>query len=359
MELTGIISLLYIYIAVTNACPELCECDQNMEKLTCRGVKLTPEYLLTLVLPETIKEVYFINNDLSTISSAVLRPFRRVEKLVIKQNLIAEIPPYTFQEFENLTSLEINNNKLHELNKHVFSGLNKLNDLVVSYNEVTDLYPGIFDTLPAIKSIKMMHNKIREIPNGVFTKLRSLSKLFMSNNEIASLGAEAFQNMSMNRIDLSSNKIKRLPRSTFKNLRIERNILLFRNHFDCACKDLMSYSKYFTGLKMMGGQCVAPLNLKGENIQSAYMKTDCTLCDLEMCRNGGTCQGNKTAFSCMCSDQYKGHMCERSICQPEIRYVNQVVQVRTTFIPFHSSMGTEFLMRKTVLSVISDAMNLF
>lgn len=334
MELFAVSTIaLILFVGLTTGCPDLCVCDKRKEKLTCKNVKLTPEYLLKLVIPPSIKEIYFTDNGLAKITPDILRPFRQATKLEISRNLIEDIPPFTFQEFQNLTKLKLNNNKIREINRDAFTGLRKLVSLEIVSNKLTDLYAGMFDRTQSITSIKLMDNKIQEIPNGVFSRLPSLNFLFIHENEIASIGDKAFQNMTMERIDLTNNRIKRLSRSTFLNFKIKFKISLLYNPLQCDCKDVMTYARDFKGMqKYIWGDCSSPANLKGKNIVRAYLDTDCTLCDLNLCQNGGSCEGNRTSFSCMCLDQFRGSMCERSICKPEIRYVEKVVQLPSSTV---------------------------
>ena len=299
--------LLLLYVArLSYACPDLCMCADGSYTLRCININLTPEYLRNIVIPTTTKEVYITSNKLAKISRDVLRPFRHATRLEITRNLVEKIPPNTFVEFENLTRLTLEGNKIRELHPNSFSGLTKLIRLNIADNKLTYLYEGMFDDVASVSSLKLMRNGLQAIPNGVFTRMPLLQDLFIGHNKISRLGDRAFQNMSMYKLDLTYNDIKRIPRSAFLNFKIKYKILLYYNRLECNCVDVMTYARDFKELQLViWGVCHSPANLKDKSILIAYTYTDCTLCDLNLCKNGGTCQGNKTSFICVCPDQFK------------------------------------------------------
>lgn len=320
--------LLGSIIDFATSCHSICSCNKLETKLTCSDVTLTSEDLRTFVVPRGITEVTFTNNNVSKVSADILHPFRAVSKLQISSNLIESIPNGTFQNFKNLTALILSNNQIEGLQGHEFVGLSKLLRLDLAGNYLVRLNQGIFDKLSSIASIELQSNKLEYIPDGVFTPLHSLRDLFIGKNSIKQVGAKAFQNMSMNKLELSSNKIKSLSPTTFLNFRIKRKILLLNNEMHCGCREVMMYAKYFKGMQNdIWATCNTPPDLKGKYIATAYKGTQCTMCDLNFCKNGASCQGNKTDYSCICAEQYKGAFCERSICKADIKYVNRYIKV--------------------------------
>lgn len=322
-------------------CPELCNCPTT-SKLRCNNI-LTTDYIKNMIIPDTMKEIHFTNNKIAKISAEILRPFRHVTKLVITRNLIDDIPENTFREFENLTTLDLTANVVRELHPDSFAGLSKLTSLNLGRNKLTYLYEGMFEHVPLLRTLKLMRNKISSIPNGVFTRVTTLKDLFIGYNQIVRLGDRAFQNMSMYKLDISHNLIERIERSVFMNFNVRYKIILMNNKLACTCRDVMVYAKDFKALSNdIWAFCHSPENLKGKSILKAFTQTDCTLCDLDLCQNGGTCRGNKTTFNCLCPDQFKGKTCETSICKPEIRYIEKIVQLPSvTVLKYRDTEGQE------------------
>ena len=321
------ILLLVVWVCV-HLVPGNCSCDKRGYTLRCINIHLTPHLLDTIHVPPYISEVHLSNNQLSAISHQFLHRFRHVKKLAISHNRLRVIPPHAFKHFKNLTTLSLKGNLIREIHPDVFKGTKRLRSLDLSENQLSYLYHGMFKHVTGLRTLKLMANRIRVIPNGVFTRMRHLQDLFMGHNIITRMEDAAFQNMTMNKLDLTYNKIAKISPSTFLNFQIKYKIMMYFNLLECYCADVMRYAKYLTAMQAhIWANCHLPRELKDKNILTAFTFTKCTLCDLDVCKNGGRCRGNQTDFTCTCSEQFKGKTCDRSICEPDIvRYVDDVVK---------------------------------
>lgn len=323
------IAVAFMFRLIEASCPSICDCDRyTPSRMTCSNILLTMKDLQDLRIPSSISELRLIDNDIAEISADILRNFVNLTSLEISQNLITNIPENTFIKYKFLKTLKLKGNKIDTISRNSFAGLKNLKKLDLGNNELKVLTPTVFSELQSVQEIKLIYNKIQTVPNGAFTSLKELKDLFLTHNNVSSLGDRAFQNLTMKRIGLTHNKLKRIPVGAFKGLTIRYKILLYFNPLECMCKDLADYAVNLKHLRnRILGDCESPYDVKDKHMLTAYAETKCTLCDLKPCRNGGTCTGNKTWYSCICTERYKGRRCETSICQYKIQYVERVVYI--------------------------------
>ena len=299
------------------SCPEECFCTNT--KMTCDKVKLTEEGLTSLDIPSQITELVLRENQLEAISESSLVKMRHLETLSFLKNKIKKIPIFAFRGFSKLRKLTINENEVDELSEGSFIGLENLMYLEMQQNKISRLEPSVFDKLKSIFSIRMEDNQIQSIDDGVFTPLTTLRHLFLTRNQITKIDGSAFKDMKMIQLGLASNGIEEIHESSFEGFEISSKILFLKNPLDCSCKNAMRYKVNFKHLtSKMWGYCQAPLQFELSHtlIANAHKElTECSLCDLNPCRNNGKCTGDKTEFTCTCSERYKGDQCQVNICQ--------------------------------------------
>jgi len=313
-----VVTLLVIQqVDTAAACPEECFCTES--KMTCDKVKLNEHDLTSLEIPSQITELVLRENQLDAITEHSLVNMRHLESLEILKNQISKIPIFAFRGFSKLRKLVINENRIDELTEGSFIGLENLMYLELQQNEVSRLQPGVFDKLKSIFSIRMEDNQIQSIDDGVFTPLTTLRHLFLTRNKITKLDGSAFKNMKMIRLGLASNGIEEIHESTFEGFDISTKILFLKNPLDCSCKNAMRYKMNFQHLQSkLWGYCQAPLHFQIYHtlITNAHQElAECSLCDLNPCRNKGKCTGDKNEFKCTCTERYKGDQCQVNICR--------------------------------------------
>lgn len=307
--------LVLIYVGFIVACPPECSCDRR-HRVTCIGVEFTGEDLNKFQIPIGTKSVRLSGNGINNISANFIGLFENITSLEISKNNISVIPANTFIKLRYLKKLALRFNNVKEISTESFNGLQKLETLNLEGNLIQTLAKGIFSRLDSIKSLLLTGNKLRTIPNDIFTKMSNLRNLFLSDNNISGIGDKAFQNLSMTKLGISYNKIKQLPPYTFKGFEIKFKILLLNNPFDCNCSSLMTYLHHYSNLRYkIVGYCISPQTLKNMNILTAYRKTQCSLCDLNLCQNNANCTGTYSTMQCHCQKQYTGRYCEKNICQ--------------------------------------------
>jgi len=342
------------------ACPTQCYCSDK--KMTCANALMEESDLASLEIPIGINELVLKSNDLESISESTMFNLRHLEILEISKNKISKIPPYTFRGFLKLRKLILNENNIAELNEGSFIGLGNLVYLELQHNKISTLPSGILDKLTSIYSIRMEDNKLRAIENDVFSPLKSLRHLFLTRNEITTIADRAFSGMKMNILGLATNKISVIPESAFKDFKISKKILMLDNPLDCTCKNAMNYKMNFQHLGYkIWGYCGSPYHIRSHIMQAHEELIECSLCDLNPCKNGGKCTGNKTSFKCSCQERYKGQHCEVNVCEgyrsPIITRQPEIFQ-RPDSVALKQINRTEYVIVKEEINNEDDAKKL-
>ena len=344
---------IIVIIVPVYPCPTQCHCEKNT--LVCDKVKL--EDLRTFKLPAVITEAHLIDNNIGEISSDILQQFEGLTALHITFNKLKIIPADTFKNFRKLETLVLNDNELNYLDRSCFRGLKNLLHLEIQRNKLLRLPVGVFNELRSIQSIRLQSNELQVIPNNVFTPLKSLQDLFVTTNKLSEIGDKAFQHLTMSRLGLSYNRLKRLPTTAFSGFRISGKILILFNPLECHCAEVMRYAVHLRQLvNKIWAYCESPDNVKNANLLKAHKNMPCSMCDLKPCKNNGECFGNKTDFTCKCTEQYKGKYCQKDICSHANQYAkklplshsSKVIQGLKTTSPSFSRVvnGTKYVIVK-------------
>lgn len=208
-------------------------------------------------------------NRITALSGDILRSIaEKVITLVISKNVVRELPPGTFQYFQQLQHLDLTRNLLVNLNSDTFTGLetsllslkiaqnkivslggpplnmNELKSLDISENRLSEVAADAFSLLPnlnylnlsrnahlTILPITVFHNlpklKILDISMTnlklllpkFFDSLLTLEKIFLNDNDLTEISENTFVNMlNLSVIDLSNNRINNIKNGAFVNV---------------------------------------------------------------------------------------------------------------------------------------------
>lgn len=183
--------------------------------------------------------------------------------LGLSHNLIREIQPKLFYNFEHLINIELSDNMLSAVSQNAFAGLEDiLLNLDISYNRLTTinelalrnllslnlagnqlkrLSPETFKYLHKLKYLNLSSNplyggfppifpsslinldisytELKILPAVLLLNLESLEKIFLSGNQLQEINEGTFQHLyNLTTIDLSYNAIERIDIGAFINL---------------------------------------------------------------------------------------------------------------------------------------------
>lgn len=243
-----------------------------------------------------LKELYLTANEIRDLKR--LTGYENLRTLNLDQNLIEEIPPFTFKEVKNLKELLLGQNNIRRISENSFSGLERLEHLQLNNNQLELIDETAFRSNRRLTEIYLHVNKLSEIQNGLFSHLRELQTLFLYDNRISRIGSKAFQGLTVKTIYLSSNKIKYIPKRAFQDITVKNRIYMHDNPFQCDCQLIMvskiSLKKLQNDKKIMLGACASPHRLVNKGVFSLKSETNnCTICDLNPCGNELTCSADK------------------------------------------------------------------
>ncbi|XP_057315622.1 slit homolog 1 protein-like [Hydractinia symbiolongicarpus] len=243
-----------------------------------------------------LKELYLTANEIRDLKR--LTGYENLRTLNLDQNLIEEIPPFTFKDVKNLKELLLGQNNIRRIFENSFSGLERLEHLQLNNNQLELIDETAFRSNRRLTEIYLHVNKLGEIQNGLFSHLKELQTLYLYDNRISRIGSRAFQGLTVKTIYLSSNKIKYVPKQAFQNITVKNRIYMHDNPFQCDCQLIMvsktSLKKLQNDKKIMLGACASPHRLVNKGVFSLNSETNnCTICDLNPCGNELTCSADK------------------------------------------------------------------
>lgn len=219
-------------------------------------------------------------NRVAALSGDILRSIaQQVTSLTIARNVVRELPPRTFEQFEQLQNLDLSGNLLTALNRETFAGLERTLDglkisqnlinnigdgalnfenlkvLDLSVNQLNRLERDVFNLMPALEILNISHNphlttlpvniihnsldlqiidlsfcNIQTLSANFFSRSSKITQINMSNNAISDIPEAAFANLrNLTTLDLSNNRINNIRSAAFVNVMNIKNLKLNGN----------------------------------------------------------------------------------------------------------------------------------
>lgn len=189
---------------------------------------------------ESLIELNLEGNRLKVLNATFISPLI-VQKVILKNNPIGEVQPFSFSGLKNLDSLQIQNTKMRTLKTHtfhnlmsiinldvsnssirhielnVFTSLTKLLLLNMSRNELQHLQEDIFKGPSDLQTLDLSYSRIQSIQNGSLNGLSNLQFLHLQHNILKNLPCDLLEETSqLTHLYLSSNLLEVLPVCSFK-----------------------------------------------------------------------------------------------------------------------------------------------
>ena len=162
-------------------------------------------------------------------NKSVFNALNRLNYINLSSNAIAFIDPDLFCANRNLRTVILKHNLLVNIPKSVFSLLVHLEILDLSYNKIlvlVDQFAKCFN----LKQLYLNHNRIKCILPVSFNTLPNLTDLILNDNQIEKLGEHIFVNLlNLRHLRLNDNVIKEINVQTFSELRNLRVLNLAGN----------------------------------------------------------------------------------------------------------------------------------
>ncbi|CAD6193084.1 unnamed protein product [Caenorhabditis auriculariae] len=160
------------------------------------------------------------------------------------------------------TTLLLTGNNINGLRKEDLRPLRKLEILIVRNNNIQYIEEGILDELPKLRRLHLARNKLRKLPR-LATKPAPLISLELRHNNLIHLNSQAFSNCPhLMQLDLANNLLPSIPTKIFKNNMQLMELHLHRNPWNCDCR-MIELKGYFAMQKNSSeSACFTPPDLK-------------------------------------------------------------------------------------------------
>ncbi|NGX56340.1 MAG: Outer membrane protein YopM [Candidatus Anoxychlamydiales bacterium] len=180
-------------------------------------------------LIDGVTEIDFSRSNLTCFPEEI-KKFRNLEKLILNNNLIKNVPSW-IKDLKNLKVLYLNNNLIKNLPEEIgdlkkleeFSiRKNHLKKLPQSFTELNNLFlldlyfnglkhfPDQIKNLSKLQSLNISGNEIEEIPDQIVTK--DLFELNISKNKLKTIPAFVLLQKGLQFFEAQSNEIEILPK---------------------------------------------------------------------------------------------------------------------------------------------------
>ncbi|XP_076123961.1 fibromodulin [Alosa pseudoharengus] len=209
--------------------------------------------------------VFMNNNNLTEVPMGLPAGVRQLR---LAYNHIEKIPPGTFENLRNLTTLLLQGNRLKVVGESDFKGLSSLSLL--------DLSGNLFETFPrhlppSVSQLYLSNNSLVGVEGGILQGLPGLRYLRLGRNMLRDAGMEpeAFNLSSLVELELSYNQLTRIPvvPTTLQYLYLEANqISVFNVSSLCREVSITAYSR------------IKILRLDGNKLRPHELPADWAMC---------------------------------------------------------------------------------
>ncbi|XP_054003732.1 protein artichoke [Hylaeus anthracinus] len=217
------------------------------------NILLVPATALTRLPSLTHLHVEF--NRIAALSTELIKATAsRLVTLALTRNLVREIPPGSFHDFENLISIELSGNMLSTISPTTFAGLeNTLANLDVSRNRLTSI-----GELPLrnLVSFDLSNNQLTKVPPETFERLQRLRYLNLSSNPLYGGFPPVFPSSIVN-LDVSRTDLRILPAILLANLESLERISVAGNKLERIDEGTFRGLTNLTKIDLSGNQLVS------------------------------------------------------------------------------------------------------
>uniref|UniRef100_A0AC35THA6 LRRCT domain-containing protein n=1 Tax=Rhabditophanes sp. KR3021 TaxID=114890 RepID=A0AC35THA6_9BILA len=248
---------------------------------------------------EDLKELITLDLSYNRLTSAVFSDLNQLNTLLLRHNLISEIPGAAFSSLHALVELDISQNvmtqipdfhgleQLKFLNlstnsilsipQRVWSKIEGVAELDLSFNAIAVLEPNSFHKLTNLRVLTLSYlPNLRQIKDKAFESLQALSNLQLHNNPLLSkIGENVFHDLVLlSQLSLHSNDLSILSEKQLKFNQLA-HLELDNNPWNCTCEFLNIIKDNHDRLQLDKIYCVNPERL--QNRQALALNGECSI----------------------------------------------------------------------------------
>ncbi|XP_055334498.1 uncharacterized protein LOC129585718 [Paramacrobiotus metropolitanus] len=147
------------------------------------------------------------NNGITNIPSNTARQLSKLRALDVSQNEISSLRGLSLDILSGLESLELSSNFLRSIESGEFQRLVRLRFLGLSSNKIQSLSPTAFDNLHNLETLDLAGNLLRDLPVGILSRSGRLQYLDLSGNQFSSVPQETLSIRGLTNLLLDDNQI--------------------------------------------------------------------------------------------------------------------------------------------------------
>ena len=166
----------------TVRCPLNCTCKPFDKSVVCEK---THRFHIPIPLPNGTKLLGFPKNEFTSLSNTTFTNMKintTLETLILIDNKIANIKPYTFRNVRNLKKLWLLGNRLKKLQTNTFNGLKNLQELYLCKNFITQIEKNAFFGLENLELLQLWGNQLLGLSPDSFLGLENLLNLALGKS---------------------------------------------------------------------------------------------------------------------------------------------------------------------------------
>ena len=224
--------------------------EDNLEYVDL-GYNIIEEISPDISLP-ALKFLNLAKNKLKNVDGA-FNLLSTLNVLILRENLIEKVTPFTFTGMDNLISIDLSKNYIRDIEPNVFNN-NYLNEVNMSSNLLKELEAETFVNLPILEILDLSHNNINNIQNGAFDAIPRLKRLYLNHNRLSSYKGDFFANMDndtdLHTLDLSYNELTYLYPESFQYHPQLSMVNFAHNKFSFFPTQFIRNLKYLKSLKL-------------------------------------------------------------------------------------------------------------
>ncbi|XP_034177572.2 uncharacterized protein LOC117602999 [Osmia lignaria lignaria] len=151
------------------------------------------------------------NNDMLIADLLTLNGYRSLNKLILSNNNISNLPEHLLKKLKPVKSLDLSENLMETIHTSIFIDLSNLEDLNLSKNKLTVFDDSLLKVLPTLLTLNVSHNHIHTVESVADKTTVNIIYLTLSHNNISSLPKKFFELLpNLQYLDLSFNRIHSL-----------------------------------------------------------------------------------------------------------------------------------------------------
>ncbi|KAH8396557.1 hypothetical protein KR215_000493 [Drosophila sulfurigaster] len=225
--------------------------EKKLKRLNLGGNDLANVPQKALSILDNLKKLEIQENKIRTISEGDFEGLQNLDSLILAHNMITTVPANVFSHLSLLNSLELEGNKISVIDKDAFKGLEEnLQYLRLGDNNIHAIPSEALRPLHRLRHLDLRNNNINVLADDAFTGYGdSLTFVNLQKNDIKVLPSTLFENLnSLETLNLQNNKLQRIPQDTMEPVIDTLRIIDITNPLNCSC-ELIWFPKLLEDLK--------------------------------------------------------------------------------------------------------------